>query len=192
MGQVWKAEQKVVDMAHAKGITVEGELGCLGGIEDGHGAGMTGEEALKHLTDPEQAEQFVAETGVDALAVAIGTSHGAYKFTRKPTGDVLKMDVIQEIHKRLPNAHLVMHGSSAVPDELTNIIRQYGVPRPTQIGPSPALSVNVPSSAREPVPVRRGVDAERDNLAYGVDAAVCTPCGKQGCRFLKDLRQRIF
>jgi len=116
----------VVDAAHAKGVTVEGELGCLGGIEDGHGAGMTGEEALKHLTDPEQAEQFVADTGVDALAVAIGTSHGAYKFTRKPTGDVLVMDVIEEIHKRLPNTHLVMHGSSSVPQELLEIIRQHG------------------------------------------------------------------
>jgi fructose-bisphosphate aldolase class II len=118
--------KKVVDEAHARGITVEGELGCLGGIEDGHGAGMTGEEAMEHLTDPEQAEQFVAETGVDALAVAIGTSHGAYKFTKKPTGDVLRMDVIEEIHKRLPNTHLVMHGSSAVPQELKAIINEFG------------------------------------------------------------------
>jgi len=118
--------RKVVEAAHARGVTVEGELGCLGGIEDGHGAGLTGEEALKHLTDPEQAEQFVADTGVDALAVAIGTSHGAYKFTRKPTGDILVMSVIEEIHRRLPNAHLVMHGSSAVPEELTAIINRYG------------------------------------------------------------------
>ncbi len=118
--------RKVVDMAHAKGVTVEGELGCLGGIEDGHGAGMTSEEALEHLTNPEQAEQFVADTGVDALAVAIGTSHGAYKFTHKPTGDVLVMSVIEEIHKRLPNTHLVMHGSSSVPQELQDIINKYG------------------------------------------------------------------
>jgi len=118
--------KKVVDAAHAVGVTVEGELGCLGGIEDGHGAGLTGEEALKHLTDPKQAEQFVAETGVDALAVAIGTSHGAYKFTRKPTGDVLVMSVIEEIHKRLPNTHLVMHGSSSVPQELQDIINRHG------------------------------------------------------------------
>jgi fructose-bisphosphate aldolase class II len=118
--------RKVVEAAHARGVTVEAELGCLGGIEDGHGAGLTGAEALAHLTDPEQAEGFVAETGTDALAVAIGTSHGAYKFTRKPTGDVLRMDVIEEIHRRLPNTHLVMHGSSAVPQELKAIINQYG------------------------------------------------------------------
>jgi fructose-bisphosphate aldolase class II len=116
----------VVEAAHARGVTVEGELGTLGGIEDGHGAGLTGEEAMKHLTDPVQAEQFVSDTGVDALAVAIGTSHGAYKFSRKPTGDVLVMTVIEEIHKRLPNTHLVMHGSSSVPAELLDIIRQYG------------------------------------------------------------------
>jgi fructose-bisphosphate aldolase class II len=118
--------RKVVQVAHAKGVTVEGEIGTLGGIEDGHGAGLTGEEARKHLTDPAQAEQFVAETGVDALAVAIGTSHGAYKFSHRPTGDVLVMSVIEEIHRRLPNCHLVMHGSSSVPQELLAIIRQYG------------------------------------------------------------------
>jgi fructose-bisphosphate aldolase class II len=118
--------RSVVEAAHARGVTVEGELGTLGGIEDGHGAGLTGEEAMKHLTDPVQAEQFVSDTGVDALAVAIGTSHGAYKFSRKPTGDVLVMTVIEEIHKRLPNTHLVMHGSSSVPAELLDIIRQYG------------------------------------------------------------------
>ena len=121
-----KVTRKVVDAAHAKGITVEGELGTLGGIEDGHGAGLSAEEAQKHLTDPEQAEQFVADTKVDALAVAIGTSHGAYKFTKKPTGDVLVMSVIEDIHKRLPNTHMVMHGSSSVPQELLEIIRQYG------------------------------------------------------------------
>lgn len=121
-----KATREVVQAAHAAGATVEGELGCLGGIEDGHGAGMTGEEAMKHLTNPDQAKQFVAETGVDALAVAIGTSHGAYKFTRKPTGDVLVMSVIEEIHKRLPNCHMVMHGSSSVPQELKEIINKFG------------------------------------------------------------------
>ena len=118
--------RQVVDLAHAEGVTVEGELGCLGGVEDGHGAGLTGEEARQHLTDPHQAEEFVTKTGVDALAVAIGTSHGAYKFTEKPTGDVLVMSVIEEIHKRLPNTHLVMHGSSSVPQELLELIRQYG------------------------------------------------------------------
>jgi fructose-bisphosphate aldolase class II len=121
-----KVTREVVNAAHAKGVTVEGEIGCLGGIEDGHGAGLTGAEAMKHLTDPAQAEQFVKDTGVDALAVAIGTSHGAYKFTRKPTGDVLVMTVIEEIHRRLPNTHMVMHGSSSVPQELLEIIRQYG------------------------------------------------------------------
>lgn len=121
-----KVTKEVVDAAHVKGVTVEGELGCLGGIEDGHGAGLSGEEAMKHLTDPAQAEDFCAKTGVDALAVAIGTSHGAYKFTKKPTGDVLVMSVIEQIHKRLPNTHMVMHGSSSVPKELLDIINKYG------------------------------------------------------------------
>ena len=118
--------KQVVEKAHAVGVSVEGEIGALGGIEDGHGAGLSAEQAQEHLTDPEQAEQFVADTGLDALAVAIGTSHGAYKFTRKPTGDVLKMNLIEEIHRRLPNAHIVMHGSSSVPQELQDIINQYG------------------------------------------------------------------
>ena len=118
-----KVTQEVVDAAHAKGVTVEGEIGTLGGIEDGHGAGGSG---LEHVTDPAQAERFVADTGVDALAVAIGTSHGAYKFARKPTGEVLKMDIIEAIHRRLPNTHLVMHGSSSVPQELLEIIRRFG------------------------------------------------------------------
>jgi fructose-bisphosphate aldolase class II len=118
--------RQVVNVAHALGITVEGELGCLGGIEDGHGAGLSAEEALKHLTDPDQAVEFVKATGVDALAVAIGTSHGAYKFSKKPTGDVLVMSRIEEIHKKLPNTHLVMHGSSSVPQELQDIINKYG------------------------------------------------------------------
>jgi len=118
-----KTTREVVEMAHAKGVTVEGEIGCLGGIEDGHGAGLDG---LSHLTDPAQAEEFVKLTGVDALAIAIGTSHGAYKFTSKPTGETLKMDRLIEIHKRLPKTHLVMHGSSSVPKELQDIINQYG------------------------------------------------------------------
>jgi fructose-bisphosphate aldolase class II len=113
----------VVQMAHDRGVTVEGEIGVLGGIEDGHGAGG---DALAHLTDPDQAVEFVEKTGVDALAIAIGTSHGAYKFTRKPTCETLKMDRLIEIHKRLPKTHLVMHGSSSVPKELQDIINQYG------------------------------------------------------------------
>ncbi len=126
--------RKVVERAHALGVTVEAEIGCLGGIEDGHGAGLTGDEALAHLTDPDQAQQFVADTGCDALAVAIGTSHGAYKFKKKPTGDVLKMDLIEEIHRRLPNTHLVMHGSSSVPKELVDIINAYGGKMPETYG----------------------------------------------------------
>jgi fructose-bisphosphate aldolase class II len=124
--------RKVVDMAHRLGVTVEGELGCLGSLEtmkgdkeDGHGAeGTMTREQL--LTDPEQAADFVKKTQLDALAIAIGTSHGAYKFTRKPTGDILAIDRIKEIHRRIPNTHLVMHGSSSVPQDLLAIIRQYG------------------------------------------------------------------
>src|SRR4051794_873235 len=100
--------REVVELAHSRGVTVEGEIGVLGGIEDGHGAGGTG---LEHVTDPDQAVEFVEKTGVDALAIAIGTSHGAYKFSSKPTGETLKMDRLIEIHRRLPNTHLVMHGS---------------------------------------------------------------------------------
>jgi fructose-bisphosphate aldolase class II len=129
-----KVTREVVASAHAKGISVEGEIGALGGIEDGHGAGLSEEEAKEHLTDPAQAEQFVADTNVDALAVAIGTSHGAYKFKKKPTGDVLKMDLIEEIHRRLPNAHMVMHGSSSVPQELQDIINQYSGAIPQTYG----------------------------------------------------------
>jgi len=118
-----KATREVVEMAHAKGVTVEGEIGVLGGIEDGHGAGLDG---LSHITDPDQAEEFVKLTGLDALAIAIGTSHGAYKFARKPTGEVLKMDRLIEIHKRMKTTHLVMHGSSSVPQDLQDVINQYG------------------------------------------------------------------
>ncbi len=124
--------KEVVESAHAQGVSVEGELGCLGSLESGEGEQEDGHGAtgtLSHdqlLTDPDEAEQFVAETGVDALAVAIGTSHGAYKFTSKPTGSVLAMDRIEEIHRRLPNCHLVMHGSSSVPQELQDIINKYG------------------------------------------------------------------
>lgn len=124
--------RKVVEMAHVKGITVEGELGCLGSLEtmkgdkeDGHGAeGTMTREQL--LTDPDQAVEFVERTQLDALAIAIGTSHGAYKFTRQPTGDILSIERVKEIHARLPNTHLVMHGSSSVPQELLAKIRQYG------------------------------------------------------------------
>ncbi len=123
---------EVVREAHSRGVTVEGELGCLGSLEtlagdkeDGHGfEGTLSRDQL--LTDPEEAERFVAATGCDALAVAIGTSHGAYKFTREPDGEILAMERIREIHRRLPNCHLVMHGSSSVPQELQDIINRYG------------------------------------------------------------------
>ncbi|WP_303785822.1 class II fructose-bisphosphate aldolase [Azovibrio restrictus] len=124
--------RKVVEFSHAIGVSVEGELGVLGSLEtmkadkeDGHGAEghMTREDLL---TDPDQAADFVRETNVDALAIAIGTSHGAYKFTKKPTGDILAIDRIKEIHARIPNTHLVMHGSSSVPQELLAEIRQFG------------------------------------------------------------------
>ncbi len=122
----------VVDMAHSGGVSVEGELGCLGsletgemGEEDGHGAeGKLDMDQL--LTGVEEAADFVAQTGVDALAIAIGTSHGAYKFTKEPTGDILRIDRIKEIHERIPNTHLVMHGSSSVPQEWLEIINNHG------------------------------------------------------------------
>ena len=124
--------RQVTGMAHKLGITVEGELGCLGSLEtmrgdkeDGHGtdATMTRDQLL---TDPDQAADFVKKTQIDALAIAIGTSHGAYKFSRKPTGDILAIERIRQIHKRIPNTHLVMHGSSSVPQDLLEIIRNNG------------------------------------------------------------------
>ncbi|TWG84265.1 fructose-bisphosphate aldolase [Cupriavidus gilardii J11] len=124
--------RKVVQMAHAVGVTVEGELGCLGSLETGEAGeedGIGAEGKLDHsmlLTDPEQAADFVKATQLDALAIAIGTSHGAYKFTRKPTGDILAISRIKEIHARIPNTHLVMHGSSSVPQELLEEIRKFG------------------------------------------------------------------
>ena len=124
--------RKVVDIAHSVGVSVEGELGCLGSLESGMGEqedGQGAEGKLDHsqlLTDPEEAADFVKKTGVDALAIAIGTSHGAYKFTRPPTGDILAIDRIKAIHARIPNTHLVMHGSSSVPQEWLKIIDQYG------------------------------------------------------------------
>ncbi|CAH0347794.1 MAG: fructose-bisphosphate aldolase class II [Leptothrix sp. (in: Bacteria)] len=124
--------RRVVQLAHKVGVTVEGELGCLGNLETGEAGeedGIGAEGKLDHsqmLTDPEEAAIFVRETQLDALAIAIGTSHGAYKFSRKPTGDILAISRVKEIHKRIPNTHLVMHGSSSVPSELLAIINQYG------------------------------------------------------------------
>ncbi|RLA29831.1 MAG: fructose-bisphosphate aldolase class II [Gammaproteobacteria bacterium] len=131
---------KVTDIAHEIGVSVEGELGCLGSLEtgageaeDGHGFEGTLDKDML-LTDPDQAVDFVQRTKVDALAVAIGTSHGAYKFTRKPTGDILAMNVVQAINEKLPNTHLVMHGSSSVPQELQDIINANGGEMPQTYG----------------------------------------------------------
>ena len=132
--------KQVAEMAHLGGVSVEGELGVLGSLEtgtgdkeDGHGA----EGKLSHdqlLTNPDEAVKFVRETKVDALAIAMGTSHGAYKFSRKPTGDILAMRVIEEINKKLPNTHLVMHGSSSVPQDLQDIINKFGGKMPQTYG----------------------------------------------------------
>jgi len=124
--------RRTVEMAHACGVSVEGELGCLGSLETGmaaeeDGSGAEGKLSMDQLlTDPEEAAEFVKQTGVDALAIAIGTSHGAYKFTRPPTGDILSIQRIKEINARLPNTHLVMHGSSSVPQDWLAIINEYG------------------------------------------------------------------
>ncbi|RLA04370.1 MAG: fructose-bisphosphate aldolase class II [Gammaproteobacteria bacterium] len=132
--------RRVVEMAHACGVSVEGELGCLGSLETGEageedGVGAAGK--LTHdqlLTDPEEAADFVKATGVDALAIAIGTSHGAYKFTRPPTGDVLAIERIKEINRRIPDTHLVMHGSSSVPQDWLQVINEFGGEIPETYG----------------------------------------------------------
>lgn len=132
--------RRTVEMAHACGVSVEGELGCLGSLETGQAGeedGIGAEGTLSHdqmLTDPDEAEDFVAKTGVDALAIACGTSHGAYKFTRPPTGDILAIDRIKAIHAKIPNTHLVMHGSSSVPQEWLAIINEYGGEIPETYG----------------------------------------------------------
>jgi fructose-bisphosphate aldolase class II len=132
--------QRVCEIAHAVGVSVEGELGCLGSLETGQAGeedGVGAEGQLSHeqlLTDPDEARRFVAATGVDALAIAIGTSHGAYKFSREPTGDILAIDRIAEIHAAVPATHLVMHGSSSVPQEWLAIIREYGGDIPQTFG----------------------------------------------------------
>ncbi len=130
----------VVDFSHACGVSVEGEIGCLGSLETGKageedGVGAEGELSQDQLlTDPEEAARFVKDTGVDALAIAIGTSHGAYKFSKRPTGEVLRIDRIKEIHERIPNTHLVMHGSSSVPQEWLAVINEFGGEIPETYG----------------------------------------------------------
>ncbi|MER3435493.1 MAG: fructose-bisphosphate aldolase class II [Leptolyngbya sp. ERB_1_1] len=147
---------EVVKVAHAIGASVEGELGCLGSLETGKGEAEDGhgfEGELDHsmlLTDPDEAVDFVERTQVDALAVAIGTSHGAYKFTRKPTGEILAISRIEEIHRRLPNTHLVMHGSSSVPEDLIAIINKYGGTIPETYGvPVEEIQKGIKSGVRK-------------------------------------------
>ncbi|MBF2021302.1 MAG: fructose-bisphosphate aldolase class II [Hydrococcus sp. C42_A2020_068] len=147
---------EVVKVAHSIGVSVEGELGCLGSLETGMGDKEDGhgfEGKLSHdqlLTDPDQAVDFVEQTQVDALAVAIGTSHGAYKFSRKPTGEILAISRIEEIHSRLPNTHLVMHGSSSVPQDLIDLINQYGGAIPETYGvPIEEIQKGIKSGVRK-------------------------------------------
>jgi fructose-bisphosphate aldolase class II len=147
---------EVVKVAHSIGASVEGELGCLGSLETGKGEAEDGhgfEGTLDHsmlLTDPDEAVDFVERTQVDALAVAIGTSHGAYKFTRKPTGEILAISRIQEIHDRLPNTHLVMHGSSSVPQDLIDLINAYGGTIPETYGvPVEEIQKGIKSGVRK-------------------------------------------
>jgi fructose-bisphosphate aldolase class II len=148
--------RKVVDVAHSIGVSVEGELGCLGSLETGKGDkedghGFEGTLSMDQLlTDPDEAVEFVERTQVDALAVAIGTSHGAYKFSRKPTGEILAISRIEEIHKRLPNTHLVMHGSSSVPQEWIDMINQYGGEIPETYGvPVEEIQKGIKSGVRK-------------------------------------------
>jgi fructose-bisphosphate aldolase class II len=135
-----RVTKTVVDMAHACGVSVEGEIGCLGSLETGmageeDGIGAEGKLSMDQLlTDPEEAADFVEATGVDALAIAVGTSHGAYKFSRPPTGDILAIERIKEIHARIPNTHLVMHGSSSVPQEWLAVINEFGGEIPETYG----------------------------------------------------------
>jgi fructose-bisphosphate aldolase class II len=173
---------EVVNVAHAIGVSVEGELGCLGSLEtgmgdkeDGHGfEGKLTREQL--LTDPDQAVEFVERTQVDALAVAIGTSHGAYKFTRKPTGEILAISRIEEIHRRLPNTHLVMHGSSSVPQDLLELINQYGGKIPETYGvPVDEIKKGIKSGVRK-------VNIDTDNR-LAITAAIREAAAKDPANF---------
>ena len=174
--------RKVVEVAHAVGASVEGELGCLGSLETGAGEAEDGhgfEGTLSHdqlLTDPDEAVDFVEQTGVDALAVAIGTSHGAYKFTRKPTGEILAISRIEEIHRRLPNTHLVMYGSSSVPEDLIAIINQYGGNIPETYGvPVEEIQKGIKSGVRK-------VNIDTDNR-LAITAAIREAAAKDPSNF---------
>lgn len=173
---------EVVNVAHSIGVSVEGELGCLGSLEtgkgdkeDGHGAeGVLSKEQL--LTDPDEAVEFVERTQVDALAVAIGTSHGAYKFTRKPTGEILAISRIEEINRRLPNTHLVMHGSSSVPQEWLDLINQYGGQIPETYGvPIEEIQKGIKSGVRK-------VNIDTDNR-LAITAAIREAAAKDPANF---------
>jgi fructose-bisphosphate aldolase class II len=173
---------EVVKVAHSVGASVEGELGCLGSLETGAGEAEDGhgfEGTLSHdqlLTDPDEAVDFVEQTGVDALAVAIGTSHGAYKFTRKPTGEILAISRIEEIHRRLPNTHLVMHGSSSVPEDLIAIINQYGGKIPETYGvPVEEIQKGIKSGVRK-------VNIDTDNR-LAITAAIREAAAKDPSNF---------
>jgi fructose-bisphosphate aldolase, class II len=151
-----RVTRETVAMAHACGVSVEGEIGCLGSLETGTAGeedGIGAEGVLSHeqmLTDPEEAARFVKDTGVDALAIAIGTSHGAYKFSRKPTGDILAIGRIKEIHARIPNTHLVMHGSSSVPQDWLAIINEFGGAIPETYGvPLEEIQVGIRNGVRK-------------------------------------------
>lgn len=174
--------RQVVQVAHAIGVSVEGELGCLGSLEtgqgdkeDGHGfEGTLSRDQL--LTDPDEAVQFVEQTQVDALAVAIGTSHGAYKFSRKPTGEILAISRIEEIHSRLPNTHLVMHGSSSVPQEWIDMINEYGGKIPETYGvPVEEIQKGIKSGVRK-------VNIDTDNR-LAITAAIREAAAKDPSNF---------
>jgi fructose-bisphosphate aldolase class II len=173
---------EVVKVAHAIGASVEGELGCLGSLETGMGEAEDGhgfEGKLDHsqlLTDPDQAVDFVEQTQVDALAVAIGTSHGAYKFTRKPTGEILAISRIEEIHRRLPNTHLVMHGSSSVPEDLIALINEFGGAIPETYGvPVEEIQKGIKSGVRK-------VNIDTDNR-LAITAAIREAAAKDPSNF---------
>lgn len=173
---------EVVKVAHSVGVSVEGELGCLGSLETGKGDKEDGhgfEGTLSHdqlLTDPDEAVEFVEATQVDALAVAIGTSHGAYKFTRKPTGEILAISRIEEIHRRLPNTHLVMHGSSSVPQDLLELINKYGGNIPETYGvPIEEIQKGIKSGVRK-------VNIDTDNR-LAITAAIREAAAKDPSNF---------
>jgi len=185
--------KRVVKLAHRVGVTVEGELGCLGSLETGEageedGIGAAGKlEMADMLTDPEQAAEFVKATQLDALAIAIGTSHGAYKFTRKPTGEVLAISRIAEIHKAIPNTHLVMHGSSSVPQEWLEMINKYGGAIPETYGvPVEEIQEGIRNGVRK-------VNIDTDNrLAFTAavrEAAMADPANFDPRHFNKPARK---